>query len=57
MKKQAIILATAVLLAGISMSSCSPRCKGGGWYNDRNLGYVPVKEQQCESHLNRENDE
>ncbi len=30
-------------------SSCSRKCKGGGWYGDRNLGYTPTKEKPADN--------
>ncbi len=42
MKK--LILSTALLaLVVLSVTSCQRRCRGGGWYGNRNLGYVPEK--------------
>ena len=40
MKKSIILTFTLFLTIGM-LSSCGRRCKGGGWYGDRNLGYVP----------------
>lgn len=40
MKRSLILLLTLVFCIGM-LSSCSRRCKGGGWYGNRNLGYVP----------------
>ena len=42
MKKSAILFLALFLTMGM-LNSCSRSCKGGGWYGDRNLGYVPQK--------------
>ena len=57
MKKQTIILAAVVLIAVASLTSCQRKCRGGGWYGDRNLGYVPTKEQPAENQMKLEDDE
>ena len=49
MKKQVFFLAVALMLTAASTSSCTKKCHGGGWYGDRNLGYVPVKEQPSDT--------
>ncbi len=51
MKKSVIV--TLALFVGIGMfSSCSKKtCKGGGWYGNRNLSYVPQEnkaDQTCD---------
>ncbi len=55
MKRQTIIFAVALLMAA-SFTSCrnTKKCHGGGWYNNRNLGYTPAKEQPVGSHLKLE---
>lgn len=45
MKIKTVMLFAVICLLGISATSCNKRCKGGGWYGDRNLGYAPVKQQ------------
>lgn len=49
MKKSVIL--TLALFVGIGMfSSCSKKtCKGGGWYGNRNLGYVPQENKMDEA--------
>ena len=44
MKKNLLILFALFLFAG-TMTSCSKRCKGGGWYGNRNLGYAPMEKK------------
>jgi hypothetical protein len=57
MKKQIFFLAVASMITAASTSSCANRCHGGGWYGDRNLGYVPVKEQPSDAQMKLEDDE
>lgn len=45
MKKYSIVLFALLFVVAIGSSSCSKNCKGGGWYGDRNLGFVPSKEK------------
>ena len=40
MKKSLILSLTLFLIIGM-FTSCARKCRGGGWYGDRNLGYVP----------------
>jgi len=44
MKKNLLILSALFFFAG-TMTSCSKRCKGGGWYGNRNLGYAPMEKK------------
>lgn len=44
MKRLTILSLTLVFCIGM-LSSCSKRCKGGGWYGDRNLGYAPIEKK------------
>lgn len=48
MKRSLILILTFVFCLGM-LSSCSRKCKGGGWYGDRNLGYVPQKNKTDEA--------
>ena len=57
MKKQFFFLAVALMITAASTSSCSKKCHRGGWYGDRNLGFVPVKEQPAETPLKLEDEE
>lgn len=41
--KRSLILTLALVFCLGMLSSCSKKCKGGGWYGNRNLGYVPQK--------------
>lgn len=45
MKKSLILTLTLVFCLGM-LSSCSKKCKGGGWYGNRNLGYVPQENKK-----------
>jgi len=56
MKNQFFFLAVALMVTAASTSSCSKKCHGGGWYGDRNLGYVPVKEQPSDSLMKLEDE-
>ncbi len=56
MKKQVYFLAVALIIAATSMSSCTKRCHGGGWYGDRNLGYAPIKEQPSDAPIKLEDE-
>jgi len=47
--KKLIILSLAFTFVLGSLSSCSRKCKGGGWYGDRNLGYAPKKDKSDET--------
>lgn len=48
MKK--FLLATLLLtFTALSVTSCQKRCRGGGWYGDRNLGYVPKQQEKKQS--------
>jgi len=47
--KKLIILSLAFTFVLGSFSSCSRKCKGGGWYGDRNLGYTPKKDKTDEA--------
>lgn len=49
MKKYSAILLALLFVVAIGSSSCSKNCKGGGWYGDRNLGYLPAKEKPADS--------
>jgi len=40
MKRSLTLSLTLIFCIGM-LSSCSRKCKGGGWYGNRNLGYVP----------------
>lgn len=40
MKKLVILSLTLFICLG-TFSSCTKKCRGGGWYGDRNLGYAP----------------
>ena len=44
MKKNLLIVFALFLSAG-TMTSCSKKCKGGGWYGNRNLGYAPMEKK------------
>ncbi|MEM6964317.1 MAG: hypothetical protein AAF573_06100 [Bacteroidota bacterium] len=44
MKRRTILLLVFVFCVGM-LSSCTKKCKGGGWYGDRNLGYIPAKKK------------
>jgi len=49
MKKSLILTLALVFCLGM-LSSCSKKsCKGGGWYGNRNLGYVPQKNKTDEA--------
>ena len=50
MKKQILLLSSALFVIGMSMTSCSggKGCKGGGWYGDRNLTYSPTPETEIQ---------
>ena len=48
MKRSLILLLTLVFCIGM-LSSCSRRCKGGGWYGNRNLGYAPQQNKTDEA--------
>jgi len=48
MKKNLLILFALFLTAG-TMTSCSKKCKGGGWYGNRNLGYAPMEKKNHNS--------
>jgi len=49
MKKYSVVLFALLFVVAISSSSCSKSCKGGGWYGDRNLGYIPTKEKPADN--------
>ena len=57
MKKQFLFLAVALMVTAASTSSCTKKCHGGGWYGDRNLGYVPYKEQPSDNQMKLEDDD
>lgn len=44
-----MFLIASLLTFAVFTSSCSRKCKGGGWYGDRNLGYTPVKEKPADT--------
>jgi hypothetical protein len=48
MKRSLILTLALVFCLGI-LSSCSRKCKGGGWYGNRNLGYVPQESKVGEA--------
>ena len=54
MKKQVLFLATTLMIIAASTTSCNRNCKGGGWYGDRNLGFVPVKKQHSDTQMKLE---
>ena len=51
MQKSIILSLTFFVIIGM-FSSCGRKCRGGGWYGDRNLGYVPqqkvITDQTCD---------
>lgn len=47
--KRSLILSLALIFCIGMLSSCSRKCKGGGWYGDRNLGYVPQQNKTDEA--------
>ena len=49
MKKYSIVLFALLFVVALGSSSCSKKCKGGGWYGDRNLGFQPVKEKPADT--------
>lgn len=49
MKKYSIVLMACLFMIAAATSSCSRKCKGGGWYGDRNLGYTPTKEKPTDN--------
>ncbi len=57
MKKRVLFLAAALMITAASTSSCNKSCKAGGWYGDRNLGYVPMKKQNADAQIKLEDDE
>lgn len=46
--KRSLILSLALVFCIGMLSSCSRKCKGGGWYGDRNLGYAPQENKKEE---------
>ena len=44
MKRLTILSLVLVFYLGL-ITSCSKKCKGGGWYGNRNLGYVPAEKK------------
>jgi len=51
MKKSLILSLTLVFCIGMLSSCARKSCKGGGWYGNRNLGYVPQdnkKDEACD---------
>ena len=57
MKKRILFLATVLMIIAASTSSCNKNCKAGGWYGDRNLGYISIKEQASDAPMKLENEE
>ena len=47
--KKSFILSLTLVFSIAMLSSCARKCKGGGWYGDRNLGYVPQKNKTDEA--------
>ncbi|MFT6320466.1 MAG: ABC-type phosphate/phosphonate transport system substrate-binding protein [Granulosicoccus sp.] len=47
--KRSLILTLALVFCLGMLSSCSKKCKGGGWYGNRNLGYVPQENKTDEA--------
>ena len=50
MKNYSALLFALLFVLSVGSSSCSKKgCSGGGgWYGNRNLGYVPVKKRPTE---------
>jgi hypothetical protein len=49
MKNYSALLFALLFVFSLGSSSCSKKgCSGGGWYGDRNLGYIPVKKRSTE---------
>ena len=47
--KKSFILSLVLIFTISIFSSCSRKCRGGGWYGDRNLGYVPQENKTDEA--------
>lgn len=48
--KRSLILSLTLLICLTTLStSCTRKCRGGGWYGDRNLGYAPKEKKTDEA--------
>ena len=47
--KRLLILSVALIFTLGTFTSCAKKCRGGGWYGDRNLGYAPKKDKTDET--------
>lgn len=56
MKKQFFFLAVALVVVAASTSSCQKKCRGGGWYGKRNLGYETFKERPSDLQIKLEDE-